>query len=136
MVSVKVRVKSWKGREITYALEQEMHKRLNLIGEKVASYARRNMSTSTRANGASLAGEFPHADTSRLRGSVTHETENRGGGDIVALVGSNVEYAPHLELGTNEMEPRPFLMRSIEDLKPEIVAIISRPFRGGGKGSK
>ena len=128
-VSGRIHVKRWRGSEITEAIEREMRKRLFLIGVRVSSHARKLVSTSTRANGPSLPGEPPHADTGRMRNSVTHDVTRDAEGHLVARVGSNVEYAPHLELGTSKMEARPFLLRSIEDQRDKIKEIISRPFR-------
>ena len=43
-------------------------------------------------------------DTGRLRNSISHATD-----DEAAYIGTNVEYAPYVELGTSKMTPRPFL---------------------------
>lgn len=125
----RIRVKSWRSSEITAAIENEMRKRLFLIGARVASHSRRLVSTSTRANGPSLPGEPPHADTGRLRNSITHDVTRDAEGNLIAIVGSNCEYSPHLELGTSKMEARPFLLRAIDDQRAKIKEIISRPFR-------
>lgn len=45
-------------------------------------------------------------DTGHLRGSITHEVDF--GGDAV-YIGTNVEYAPHVELGTSRQKAQPFL---------------------------
>jgi HK97 gp10 family phage protein len=131
-VSGRIRVKSWRSREITEAIEREMRKRLFLIGARVSSHARKLVSPSTRANGPSLPGEPPHADTGRFRNSISHDVTRDAEGHLVARVGSNVEYAPFLELGTNKMEARPSLIRSIDDLRDKIKEIIRRPFRMKG----
>jgi len=47
-------------------------------------------------------------DTGRLRSSVTHELGSDEQG-LVARIGTNVDYAPHLEYGTRRMRARPFL---------------------------
>lgn len=47
-------------------------------------------------------------DTGRLRGSITHAKD-----DESAYVGTNVEYAPYVELGTYKMPARPFLKNGI-----------------------
>jgi phage gpG-like protein len=57
---------------------------------------------------ASGTGGGPNVRTGRLRGSITHEL----GSDALSVfvdVGSNVEYAPYVELGTQNMYARPFL---------------------------
>lgn len=48
-------------------------------------------------------------DTGRLRGSITHAHDNKN----AAYVGTNVEYAPYVELGTYKMASRPFLRNAI-----------------------
>lgn len=47
-------------------------------------------------------------DTGRLRSSVTHEMGQDGRG-LVARIGTNVDYAPHIEFGTSRMRAQPFL---------------------------
>lgn len=47
-------------------------------------------------------------DTGRLRSSITWEI-GQDGTTIVGRVGTNVHYAPYLELGTRRMRARPFL---------------------------
>lgn len=45
-------------------------------------------------------------DTGNLRGSITHEVDT---GDNAVYIGTNVEYAPYVELGTSRQEAQPFL---------------------------
>lgn len=45
-------------------------------------------------------------DTGNLRASITHEVD--AGGNAV-YIGTNVEYAPYVELGTSRQEAQPFL---------------------------
>lgn len=46
------------------------------------------------------------AVTSNLRGSITHEVD---AGDNAVYIGTNVEYAPYVELGTSRQEAQPYL---------------------------
>lgn len=46
------------------------------------------------------------ADTGNLRGSITHEVD---AGDNAVYIGTNVEYAPYVELGTSRQKAQPFL---------------------------
>lgn len=57
---------------------------------------------------ASAPGEPFATDRGRLRASITHNLgiDSRG---LYARVGSDVEYAPFVELGTRHMDARPFL---------------------------
>lgn len=47
-------------------------------------------------------------DTGRLRASITNALEQDEQG-LVAKVGSDVEYAPFIELGTSRMRAQPYL---------------------------
>lgn len=47
-------------------------------------------------------------DTGRLRSSITHALETDSDG-LVAKVGTNVEYAAFVELGTSRMRAQPYL---------------------------
>lgn len=51
-------------------------------------------------------------DTGRLRGSITYAL-GRDGAGLFADVGTAVEYAPFLELGTRYMAARPFLVPAL-----------------------
>lgn len=52
-------------------------------------------------------------DTGRLRSSITNEIGQDGEG-LVATIGTDVEYAPHVELGTSRMAAQPFLLPALE----------------------
>jgi HK97 gp10 family phage protein len=58
-------------------------------------------------------------DTGRLRNSITHEVEGR-----YAVIGTPVEYAPHVELGTSKAKAQPFLRPAVEENINEIKKII------------
>lgn len=45
-------------------------------------------------------------DTSNLLGSITHEIDTS---DNAVYIGTNVEYAPYVELGTSRQKAQPFL---------------------------
>lgn len=47
-------------------------------------------------------------DTGRLRSSITHQisSDNQG---LVGRVGTDVDYAPHVEYGTSHMAAQPYL---------------------------
>lgn len=52
-------------------------------------------------------------DTGRLRASITHALDRDGDG-LYAIVGSDVEYAPHVELGTSRATAQPFLRPALQ----------------------
>lgn len=49
-------------------------------------------------------------DTGRLRNSITHATDKDS-----AYVGTNVEYAPYVELGTSRTRAQPYLRPAVEN---------------------
>ena len=49
-------------------------------------------------------------DTGTLKRSITHEFPSKN----EAIVGTNVEYGPHVELGTSKMEAQPFLRPALK----------------------
>lgn len=56
-----------------------------------------------------------------LQRSITYEmVDNRTG----AKVGSNLDYARYLELGTLKMEPRPFLRSTLDEQRAELNRIM------------
>lgn len=51
-------------------------------------------------------------DTGRLRNSITHIVDE---GTRHVIIGTNVEYAPYVELGTRRQKPQPFLKPAAND---------------------
>ena len=70
----------------------------------VESQAKRNASTPPP----SQPGQGPSVRTGRLRSSITWRLGEDAKG-VYADVGTNVHYAPYVELGTSRMRARPFL---------------------------
>lgn len=62
---------------------------------------------------ASAPGQPPATDTGRLAASITEQLSRDDYG-LVERIGSNVEYALPLEIGTRFMEARPYLRRGLE----------------------
>jgi len=56
-------------------------------------------------------------DTGRLRASITYEMTTGADGLPAAVIGTNVDYAPHVEFGTIYQAPQPFLRLSLNKLK-------------------
>lgn len=65
-------------------------------------------------------------DTGRLRNSITHAVE----GDAV-YIGTNVEYAPYVELGTSRMKARPFLGPAAENHGQEYKELFEAAMKNG-----
>lgn len=51
-------------------------------------------------------------DTGNLRASITHEVDAT---EKVAYIGTNVEYAPYVELGTSRQKAQPYLRPAAAD---------------------
>lgn len=50
--------------------------------------------------------DYCPVDTGRLRNSISHAVDES---DNAVVIGTNVEYAAYVELGTSRMEARPYL---------------------------
>jgi HK97 gp10 family phage protein len=48
--------------------------------------------------------------TGNLRNSITHASDER-----TAIVGTNVEYAPYVELGTRRQKAQPYLVPAVKE---------------------
>ena len=86
-------------------------KALEMIGGKAESYAKK----------------LCPVDTGRLRASITHQQYD----DHTEVVGTNVEYAPFVELGTHRMAARPFLRPAAEGHTDEYKQIMEFVMKNG-----
>jgi HK97 gp10 family phage protein len=91
------------------AVEAAIARALEICGGKAESYAKL----------------LCPVDTGRLRNSITHQAES----DTVMAVGTNVEYAPYVELGTYKMAARPYLAPSVENHMSEYANIIQKELK-------
>ena len=66
-------------------------------------------------------------DTGNLRNSITHEVDD---GEPAAYIGTNVEYAPYVCLGTIHMKAQPFLKPAVADHANEYRKIIEDELKG------
>ena len=60
-------------------------------------------------------------DTGNLRNSITHTRDEKS-----AYIGTNVEYAPYVELGTSRMKAQPYLKPSVQNHQDEYRSIIKK----------
>ena len=67
-------------------------------------------------------------DTGNLRNSITHEVDD---GEPAAYIGTNVEYAPYVCLGTIHMKAQPFLKPAVADHANEYRKIIENELKNG-----
>ena len=64
--------------------------------------------------------------TGRLRNSISHARD-----DTSAYVGTNVEYAAYVELGTSKMKPRPYLRPAAQNYADEYKEIVKTALKNG-----
>ena len=67
-------------------------------------------------------------DTGYLRASITHQFYKQGS-EPFALVGTNTDYAPHLEEGTSRQAPQPYMRPAFEENIGEIQQDIKAAFK-------
>lgn len=67
-------------------------------------------------------------DTGRLRNSITHTVN---GGEKAAYIGTNVEYARYVELGTRKMAAQPYLRPAAADHASRYRSIFRKHLQSG-----
>lgn len=67
-------------------------------------------------------------DTGLLRDSITHKAEIVNG-ELIGIIGTPTEYAPHVEYGTRFQKAQPFLLPAFRENKQNIEDIIGEILR-------
>lgn len=67
-------------------------------------------------------------DTGRLRNSITNQVDMS---EQAVYIGTNVEYAAYVELGTSRMPARPFLRPAAHDHGPEYQELLRQAMEAG-----
>lgn len=93
------------------ALPEQIEQALTAIGLTAESYAKRDCPV----------------DTGRLRNSITNAVE---GGEQSVYIGSNVEYAAFVELGTSRMKARPYLKPAATEHIAEYKSLAEQALKG------
>ena len=102
-------------KDVQTELATKVDKALEEIGGKCETYAKK----------------LCPVDTGHLRNSITHQRATDNVAEEAAeLVGSNVEYAPYVELGTYKMDAKPYLRPAVEDHQGEYHDIVERIMKG------
>ena len=83
-------------RQIADAIDQALAKALEEVGLVAEGHAKKACPV----------------DTGRLYNSITHQVRPS---EKSVYIGTNVEYAPYVELGTSRMDPQPFLRPAAAD---------------------
>lgn len=92
------------------ALESAIERALEAVGMQAESHAKAKCPV----------------DTGRLRNSITHVRQGNA-----VYIGTNVEYAPYVELGTSRRKEKPFLRPAAQDHGSEYRAIIEAMLKNG-----
>jgi HK97 gp10 family phage protein len=85
----------------------------------------------------SKAGEVPFKQTGILARSIQVEGARTGWGEFIARVGATApadKYGKALELGTENMAPRPYLRPAFDNKQKEIIAVIRAGIKAASKG--
>ena len=96
--------------EMLMMKNEAVKKALVIIGLKAEKYAKE---------------ECP-VRTGRLRNSISHDNDGQ-----TVYVGTNVEYAPYVEMGTWKMDAQPYLRPSIENHIQEYQEIFKETLKQG-----
>ena len=95
-VSGLLEIREDNAQRIADAIDQALAKALEEVGLVAEGYAKKACPV----------------DTGRLRNSITHQVRPS---EKSVYIGTNVEYAPYVELGTSRMKPQPFLRPAAAD---------------------
>lgn len=68
-------------------------------------------------------------DTGNLRGSISRQIKGN-----TAIVGSNVEYAEHVEYGTRHMQSRPYMRPAIDNNRKDLIRRLANMIRSAIRG--
>lgn len=82
--------------EVQDAMQAAVLRALERIGSQAEGYAK----------------DLCPVDTGNLRNSITHKVDSA---EKAAYIGTNVEYAPYVELGTVKMAAQPYLKPAVAD---------------------
>lgn len=73
----------------------------------------------------SLPGESPHRDTGNLQANVEINGPEIQGSKIIASVGTSLAYGLYLELGTEKMQQRAWMLPTLLENGPEVASVIA-----------
>lgn len=91
--------------QVEAALNSAIAKAITMIGQQAEGYAKLMCPT----------------DTGRLKNSITNQIDLQ---ENAVCIGTNVEYAPYVELGTRRQDPHPYLKPAASEHGEEYRAIL------------
>ena len=93
--------------DILSALEKGKRNALTAIGTTAETHTKENITADKLV------------DTGRLRNSISHTVDGEA-----AYIGTNVEYAPYLELGTKKIAAHHYLKRAVTEHQDEYKKLV------------
>ena len=102
------------------ALEDQVEQALTAVGITAENNAKREITRAVYDTPESKSG---YVRTGRLRNSLTHEVSMN---EKAVYIGSAVEYAAYVELGTSRMRARPYLRPAVTNYTDEYKNLIKQ----------
>lgn len=122
MAGIEVELTSNKD-EILEALGEQLGQALIAIGMVAESNAKQEITKAVYDTPESKSG---YIRTGRLRNSIGYGVDTD---EPAVYIGSNVEYAPYVELGTSKMRARPFLKPAVENYAGEYKDLLEQAMK-------
>ena len=99
-------------KEVLAAMERGKRNALTAIGASAETHTKDNITADDLI------------DTGRLRNSISHAVDGEA-----AYIGTNVEYAPYLELGTKKITAHHYLKRAVTEHQDEYKKITAQAIK-------
>jgi phage gpG-like protein len=115
--------------EVLGELDEAVNRALEAIGMQVENYAKLELHR-PKPHASAPDGKMivrPNVDTGRLVNSITHQVAPQ---EQAVYVGTNVEYAPYVELGTQKTRPYPYLKPAVMDHVSELKSLAEDALKG------
>jgi HK97 gp10 family phage protein len=109
--------------EILEALGEQLGQAMIAIGLTAESNAKQEITKAVYDTPESKSG---YVRTGRLRNSISYGVDTD---EPAVYIGSNVEYAPYVELGTSKMRARPFLKPAVENYAGEYKDLLEQAMK-------
>ena len=115
-IKVRLDVQNDNSRQIAQAIKQQLAQALEAVGLDAESNAKKII-TKNRS-----------VDTGRLRNSITHQLDVSSSR---VYIGTNVPYAPYVELGTYKTKPKAYLVPAATKYKSRYIDIFKSYLKDG-----
>jgi HK97 gp10 family phage protein len=109
--------------DILEALGEQLGQAMIAIGMAAESNAKQEITKAVYDTPESKSG---YVRTGRLRNSISYGVDTD---EPAVYIGSNVEYAPYVELGTSKMRARPYLKPAVENYAGEYKDLLEQAMK-------